>query len=83
MRVAIPPFPQYAFRAWCSVKAQGLLYEGNRVGRCGLGPSGSGYGPAAGPCEYGNECSGSIKGEKFLDFLSDYWLLKKNFVPWS
>jgi hypothetical protein len=23
---AIPPFPQYAFMAWCSVKAQGQLY---------------------------------------------------------
>jgi hypothetical protein len=23
---AIPPLPQYAFVAWCSVKAQGLLY---------------------------------------------------------
>jgi hypothetical protein len=26
MRGAIPPFPQYAFMAWCSVKAQGKLY---------------------------------------------------------
>jgi hypothetical protein len=25
----------------------------------------------AGPCEHGNEPSGSIKGEEFLDFLSD------------
>jgi len=23
---AIPPLPQYAFVAWCSVKAQGQLY---------------------------------------------------------
>jgi len=23
---AIPPLPQYAFKAWCSVKAQGQLY---------------------------------------------------------
>jgi hypothetical protein len=23
---AIPPLPQYAFMAWCSVKAQGQLY---------------------------------------------------------
>jgi hypothetical protein len=23
---AIPPLPQYAFMAWCSVKAKGLLY---------------------------------------------------------
>jgi hypothetical protein len=25
MRGAIPPLPQYAFMAWCSVKAQGQL----------------------------------------------------------
>jgi hypothetical protein len=26
MRGAIPPLSQYAFMAWCSVKAQGQLY---------------------------------------------------------
>jgi hypothetical protein len=26
MSGAIPPLPQYAFMAWCLVKAQGLLY---------------------------------------------------------
>jgi len=26
MSVAIPPLPQYAFMAWCLVKAQGQLY---------------------------------------------------------
>jgi hypothetical protein len=26
MRGAIPSLPQYAFMAWCSVKAQGQLY---------------------------------------------------------
>jgi len=26
MRGDIPPLPQYAFMAWCSVKAQGQLY---------------------------------------------------------
>jgi hypothetical protein len=26
MRRAIPPIPQYAFMAWCSVEAQGQLY---------------------------------------------------------
>jgi hypothetical protein len=26
VRGAIYPFPQYAFMAWCSVKAQGKLY---------------------------------------------------------
>jgi hypothetical protein len=26
MSGTIPPLPQYAFMAWCSVKAQGQLY---------------------------------------------------------
>jgi hypothetical protein len=26
MSGAIPPLPQYAFMAWCSVQAQGYLY---------------------------------------------------------
>jgi len=26
MRGAIPPLPQYAFVAWCLVKAQGQIY---------------------------------------------------------
>jgi len=35
MSEAIPPFPQYVFMAWCSVKAWGklyftLLYDGNK-----------------------------------------------------
>jgi hypothetical protein len=33
-------------------------------------------------CEHGNEPSGYIKGEEFFDWLSDYWLLMKNSVPW-
>jgi hypothetical protein len=37
------------------------------VGRCGLDASGSGQGPVAGPCEQGNEPSGSIKGGEFPD----------------
>jgi hypothetical protein len=36
--------------------------RGNTVGRCRLDPSGSGYEPVAGSCEYGNEPWGSIKG---------------------
>jgi hypothetical protein len=39
----------------------------NSVGRCGLDAHGSGQGPVAGPCEHGNELSGSIKGSEFLD----------------
>jgi len=34
-------------------------------------------------CEQGNETSVSIKGEKFLDHLSDYQVLMKDYVPWS
>jgi len=36
----------------------------------------------AGSCEHGNEPSGSKKGGKFLDYLSDYELLKEGFAPW-
>jgi hypothetical protein len=32
------------------------------VGSCGLNSSGSGQGLVVGPCEHGNEPSGSIKG---------------------
>jgi hypothetical protein len=39
-------------------------------------------------CEHGNESFGSIKGEEFLDLLSDYSFLKKDSIftlltPWS
>jgi hypothetical protein len=37
----------------------------------------------AGFCEHGNGPSGSIKGEEFLDWSSDYYLLNKDNVPWS
>jgi hypothetical protein len=37
------------------------------MGRCGLSSYGSGEGPVAGSCEYGNEPPGSIKGGEFLD----------------
>jgi hypothetical protein len=37
------------------------------VGECELESSGAGKGPVAGPCEHGNEPSGSIKGGEFLD----------------
>jgi hypothetical protein len=35
----------------------------------------------AGFCEHGNEPVGPIKGGEFLDYLSDYLLLKKNSAP--
>jgi hypothetical protein len=31
MSGAIPPLPQYAFMAWCSVKAQGQLYLSSQL----------------------------------------------------
>jgi hypothetical protein len=45
--------------------------------------SGSGEELTAGSGEHGYEISGSIKGGEFLDCLSEYSLLKKNFAPWS
>jgi len=38
-----------------------------RVGGCRMDSTGSGKGPEAGPCEHGNEPSGSIKVREFLD----------------
>jgi hypothetical protein len=37
----------------------------------------------AGSCEHGNEVSGSLKGGKFLDWLSDCQFLKKVSAAWS
>jgi hypothetical protein len=45
--------------------------------------SGSEQGPVVGSCEQNNEPLGSIKGREFLDYLSDYWLLEKDFDRWS
>ena len=47
----------------------------------GLGRFGSGQGKMAGTCECGNEHSGSIKCEDFLDQLKTNQLLKKNSAP--
>jgi hypothetical protein len=41
------------------------------VGTCRLDASGSGEEPVAGFCGHGNEPSPSMKGEKFLDHMSD------------
>jgi hypothetical protein len=51
---AIPPLPQYAFMACCSVKAQGKLHL-------------QGYGPVMDSCEHGNETLDSIEGGEFVD----------------
>jgi hypothetical protein len=37
----------------------------------------------ASSCGHGNEPSGSVKGEEFLDYLSDCELLKKDCAPWT
>jgi hypothetical protein len=42
-----------------------------RIIRCGLDASGSGQGPVAHSRDYGNELSGSIKEEEFLDQQSN------------
>jgi hypothetical protein len=36
-----------------------------------------------GSYEHGNEPSGSVKGDEFLDQMNDYQLLKKDSAPWS
>jgi hypothetical protein len=36
-----------------------------------------------GSCEHGNEPSGFIKCWEILQWLSDWWLLKKGSAPWS
>jgi hypothetical protein len=36
-----------------------------------------------GPYEYSNEPWGSIKYGEFFNYLSNYWLLKKDSIPWS
>jgi len=52
---------------------------------CGMVAYSSEQEPMAGSHGHGNEPSGSssVKGGKFLDQLSDYRLLKKDFAPWS
>jgi hypothetical protein len=40
-------------------------------------------GTSGSSCGDSNEPSGSIKGEEFIDLLSDCWLLKKDSVPWN
>jgi hypothetical protein len=37
----------------------------------------------AGSCDHYNEPSGSIKGEEFLDRLSDCQIFKRGSAPWS
>jgi hypothetical protein len=39
--------------------------------------------PVAGSCEHDSKPSGSTKVGEFLDYLSDYYLLRKDYTPWS
>ena len=48
-----------------------------------LDRGGLGQGQVAGTCECGNQPSGSIKCEEFLDQLKTSQLLKKDSTPWS
>jgi hypothetical protein len=41
----------------------------------------SGQEPLVASCEHGYESSGSMKDREFLDYLSDYWLVK-DIAPW-
>ena len=43
-------------------------------------PYGSRQEPVAGSCEYGDELSGSIKSEAYIYQLSDYKLVKNDYV---
>jgi len=36
-----------------------------------------------GSCEHANETLGSIKGDEFLDWLFDFYLLKKDSDPFG
>jgi hypothetical protein len=47
------------------------ILEGNIVGGCSLDSSLSGQGIMAGSCVRGNEPSGSIESEDFLEYLRD------------
>jgi hypothetical protein len=45
--------------------------------------TGSEYNTVVGSFEHGNNHSGTITGEEFIDNLSDCQLLKKNSVSWD
>jgi hypothetical protein len=50
---------------------------------CGLEAFGLGLEPVMSPCEHSNEPFGPISGREFLDWLSDYQLLKKDSAPFE
>jgi hypothetical protein len=47
----------------------------------GVDESGSEQEPVLGSLDYGNEPSDSTKCSEFLEWLSNYWLLRKDSVP--
>jgi hypothetical protein len=47
---------------------------------CGMDSAGSRQRPVTGFCEHGNESSGTIKVEGFLDKLSEYYFVKEEFL---
>jgi hypothetical protein len=49
----------------------------------GLDSSGLEYGQVAGCWVDGSKPSGSIEGAKFLDYLKDKLLLKRDLAPWT
>jgi hypothetical protein len=60
---------------------EGIKILGNRMG-FGLDSSGSGQRPAEGSYKYGNEPLGSIKYLEFLEWFSNWRLLKNNSALW-
>jgi len=51
---------------------------------CGLRLDLAGLGehPAMGSCEHDHESLNIYKTDEFIDYMSDYELLKKGFFPW-
>jgi hypothetical protein len=54
----------------------------NKQGCKGLDKTGSKYGPMASCCENSNKISGSQRGWEFLEQITDYQFLKKDYDPW-
>jgi hypothetical protein len=55
----------------------------DRMGWYGLASSGLGYRPVEGSWEHSYEPVGFIKCWEILEYMSDWWLLRKDSVPWS
>jgi hypothetical protein len=68
--------------AW-SKYATVLTWILDRTGCYGLDWSGSGWGPAEGSCEHGNEPCGSIKYWDILEWVNGLLFTKKSLTRWS